>query len=218
VKKTVLCCGLLLSPLAAFADGSWSPGRGNLSLYGDYSSLNVTQGGDTLTPNGGGGGVHLLFNLRPNFFVDGSYQYNSLHDSVQGFGYGVKFDQGRAGGGMVFHVPQQPLDVYGKVEYVHFGNQITSQGVTFDPDNDDGVGYHLGFRTRGPYYQLYASGGWLQLADNSGAEALAGVEVPFAPFVHGFAEYRWDYLKDNTDADANKLRINDYRLGVRWSF
>lgn len=218
IRQAAACCVLLVSPAAVFADGSWSPVRSSLSVYGDYLNGADEQYGTNLTPTGGGGGAGLQFNLPRNFFIDGSYQYNYLHDSISGVGYGVKFDQARGGGGMVFHIPQQPLDVFAKIEYVHFDNQVVSDGQQSERDNDDGVGYHIGVRTQQPGYALYASGGWLQLADNSGPEALLGAEMPLSPWVTGFAEYRYDYLRNNDNQDSNKLRLGDYRLGFRYAF
>lgn len=203
---------------------------GNLALYGSYMNQNDSQAG--LSPDGGGGGAQLGLSLTPNFFIGGSYQYNYLHESdapAAGFGlgpgtisYGEKVEQGRAGGGLVFPLPQTAVDIFGKIEYVHYDYQTVHplvNGVPYgnsDRTNDDGVGYHIGFQTRYPGFSVYGSAGYLDLSRSDGPEFNVGFMLPLAPRTWGFVEYRYDDLRYSGYSDRNET--NDVRAGVRLSF
>lgn len=203
----------------------------NLALYGSYMNQDSNQSG--LNPDGGGGGAQLGLSLTPNFFIGGSYQYNYLTQSdapassfsgVSGnrISYGEKVDQGRVGGGLVFHAPLAPLDVFGKIEYVHYDYQTVHAVVDGTPygnsdrSNDDGVGYHVGLQTRIPGFSLYGSVGYLDLSKSDGPEFNLGFMVPVAPLTWGFIEYRYDDLRNAGYSDHTQT--NDVRAGVRLSF
>ena len=234
MKKLLLfgtAAGALCAAGATQADGPWylQP-HANLALYGSYMDQNNDQSG--LNPGGGGGGAQLGLSLTPNFFVGGSYQYNYLTQSnapASGFGlngnqisYGEKVDQGRIGGGMVAHLPQAPLDVFGKIEYVHFDYQTVHASVdgaaqgNSDRVNDDGAGYHVGLQTRIPGFSVYGSVGYLDLSRSEGPEFNIGLMVPMAPFTWGFIEYRYDDLRSVGFSDHTQT--DDVHAGVRMSF
>ena len=203
----------------------------NLALYGSYMDQNSNQSG--LNPGGGGGGAQLGLSLTPNFFVGGSYQYNYLTQSdapaaalglsSSRVSYGEKVDQGRVGGGLVMHVPLAPLDVFGKVEYVHYDYQTVHASVdggtsgNFDRSNDDGVGYHVGLQTRLPGFSVYGSVGYLNLSNSEGPEFNVGLMLPMAPLTWGFIEYRYDDLH-NSAGFSDRTQTDDVHAGVRMTF
>ncbi|MBL6750176.1 MAG: outer membrane beta-barrel protein [Nevskia sp.] len=207
------------------------PPKGNLAIYGSY--MKQTDDPLGLNPDGFGSGVQLGLNLTRHFFIDGSYQYDYLNEDNAPSGslglppggqasYGLKIGQGRAGGGLVFHVPLTPLDVFGKIDYTHLDYQYvhaTVNGVPFgnsDRVNDDGQGYHVGVQARVPGLSVYGSVGYLNLSKSEGPEFNVGLELPVAPFTWGFVEYRYDNLHDNGYFVRDQL--NDVRAGVRLAF
>ncbi|MDR3416460.1 MAG: outer membrane beta-barrel protein [Nevskia sp.] len=232
--KRVLVIGTAAGALCVsggcFASPLWFQPQGNLALYGSYMQQNDNQAG--LNPDGGGGGVQAGLSLTPNFFIGGSYQYDYLSESnapAASFGlgpgqisYGEKINQDRLGGGLVFRLPAAPIDVFGKVEYVHFDYQTvhaTVNGAPYgnsDRANDDGVGFHAGLQTRTPGFSIYGSVGYLNLSNSEGPEINVGFEVPMAPFTWGFVEYRYDNLHYSGYSDHNQT--DDVRAGVRLSF
>ncbi|MBX6421143.1 MAG: hypothetical protein IRZ06_09080 [Nevskia sp.] len=232
--KKILILGLGTAALCLWqtcaAYGYYAVPRGNLSLYGSYMDQSADQ--TSLAPSGGGGGVQLSLSLTPNFFIGGSYQYNFLtQNDANGAdlglpsgqtAYGLKQNQGRAGGGLVFRLPEAPLDLFGKIEYVHYDLQyvhVTDEGLpagNSDRVNDDGVGYHVGFQSRWPGFSIYGSGGYLDLSKHAGLEAMAGFQLPLAPRTWGFFEYRYDNLRG--EDNYLKYRSDDYRAGVRFVF
>jgi hypothetical protein len=186
-----------------------------------------------LSPDGGGGGVQLGISITPMFFIAGSYQYDYLYQSnanssgsaIVSAGtltYGEKVDDGRAGGGIVFHLPATPIDVFGKLEYVHFDNQyvhgvLNGAGIgNSDRTNDDGVGWHGGAQIKLPLVSIYGSLGYLALDHDSGPEINLGGEVPIAPLTWLFAEYRYDNFHNGDEGIHTQL--NDVRAGVRMTF
>ena len=233
--KKLLLLGTAAGALCAANGAQASPWiyqpHANLALYGSYMDQNNNQSG--LNPGGGGGGVQLGLSLTPNFFVSGSYQYNYLSESnapaaALGLGggqvsYGEKIDQGRVGGGMVMHVPTAPLDIFGKIEYVHYDYQTvhaTTDGgssTNLDRTNDDGAGYHVGLQTRIPGFSVYGSIGYLDLSKSEGPEFNIGVMVPMAPYTWGFVEYRYDDLH-NSYGFSDRTQTDDVHAGVRMSF
>jgi hypothetical protein len=232
MKKLLICgttAGALCVSGASFAAGFYPPG-GSLALYGSYMAQNNSSAG--LSPDGGGGGVQLGLNLTPHFFLSGSYQYDYLYQSnapASSFGlgsgtisYGDKINQGRAGGGLTFRLPMAPVDVFGKVEYVHYDYQTVNATVNGAPYGDsdrvdnDGVGVHAGLQTRFPGVSVYGSVGYLNLSKSNGGEFNVGLMVPMAPFTWGFVEYRYDNLS-NIGAPA-RSETNDVKAGVRLAF
>lgn len=233
MKKLLLlgaAAGALCATGGAQADGWFYQPHANLSLYGSYMDQNDNQSG--VNPGGGGGGAQLGLSLTPNFFIGGSYQYNYLTQSdapAAAFGlggnhisYGEKVDQGRVGGGLVMHLPLAPLDVFGKIEYVHYDYQTVHASVDGAPQgssdriNDDGAGYHIGLQTRTPGFSVYGSIGYLDLSKSEGPEFNLGFMVPMAPLTWGFIEYRYDDLRSVGFSD--RTESNDVRAGVRLSF
>lgn len=215
---------------ASQAGGWYYVPKGNVAVYGSY--MNQKDGQAGTNPDGGGGGAQLGLSLTPNFFIGGSYQYDYLSESnapASAFGlgsgrisYGEKVNQARAGGGLVFHTPLAPLDVFGKVEYTHYDYQAvhaTGNGGSFgnsDRVNDDGVGFHAGLQTRVPGFSVYGSVGYLDLSKSQGPEFNVGFMLPLAPLTWGFVEYRYDDLRYTGYSDRNET--NDVRAGVRLSF
>jgi hypothetical protein len=204
----------------------------NFAVYGSYMDQNDRQAG--VDPGGGGVGGQLGLSLTPNIFIGGSYQYNYLTEShgpgsAIGVGsgpvsYGERVDQGRVGGGLVFPVPGAPVNVFGKIEYVHYDYQIVHAeggGASFGNDdrvNDDGVGFHAGAQTRFPGFSVYGSVGYLQLDNSRGPEINVGFELPVAPLTWGFIEYRYDDLHYNNAAFFDRTEMDDVRAGVRMTF
>lgn len=221
--------GALCASGASLAASFYPPG-GSLALYGSYMAQNNSSAG--LSPDGGGGGVQLGVNLTPHVFFSGSYQYDYLYQNNApaasiGLGsgsasYGDKINQGRAGGGLVFRLPMAPIDVFGKVEYVHYDYQtvnITLNNGSYgdlDRVNNDGVGFHAGLQTRLPGVSVYGSVGYLDLSKSNGGEFNVGAMVPLAPFTWGFVEYRYDNLA-NIGAPT-RTETNNVKAGVRLAF
>lgn len=221
--------GALCVSGAGMAAGFYPPG-GSVALYGSYMAQNNSSAG--LSPDGGGGGVQLSLKLTPMFFVSGSYQYDYLYQSdapASAFNlgpgsitYGDKINQARAGGGLSFPLPATPIEVFGKVEYVHYDYQTVNAVVngfdygSFDRVNNDGVGFHAGLQTRFPGVSVYGSVGYLDLSKSNGGEFNVGLMVPMAPFTWGFVEYRYDNLA-NIGAPA-RTETNDVKAGVRLAF
>jgi hypothetical protein len=234
MKKLMLlgtAAGVLCVSGASEADPFFFQPHANLAIYGSYMDQNDSQAG--VDPGGGGVGGQLGLSLTPNFFVGGSYQYNYLAQSngpAPGLGlgqasYGQKVDQGRIGGGLVFHTPLAPLDVFAKVEYVHFDNQIvhiSSEGIPLgnaDRVNSDGAGFHVGVQTKLPGFSIYGSTGYLELNNSEGPEINVGFEWPMAPLTWGFIEYRYDDLHNTGSASSyDRTESDDVRAGVRMTF
>ncbi len=233
MKKLLLygtAIGALCVSAAGQAQGLYYLPKGNVAVYGSY--LNQRDGADGINPEGGGGGVQLGLSLTRNFFIGGSYQYDYLSQSDAqntsfgpgGVSYGEKVNQARAGGGLVFHLPATPVDVFGKVEYTHFDFQpvhLTSDsGGAFgnlDRVNDDGVGFHAGAQARLPGLSVYGSVGYLNLSRTEGPEFNVGAMVPLAPMTWAFLEYRYDDLHFN-GGSSNDNELSNVRAGVRLSF
>lgn len=229
----LLLLGAATGALCVSAAGQAGPyflPRGDLALYGSYLNQNDHEAG--LNPDGGGGGAQMSLSLTRNVFVGGSYQYDYLSESNApasslGLGsgqvsYGEKVGQARAGGGLDFHLPLTPLDVFGKVEYTHYDTQfvhVSSGGASLgngDRSNDDGVGYHAGLQARLPGLSVYGSVGYLDLSKSQGPEFNLGLMLPLAPLTWGFVEYRYDDLRYIGYSDRNES--SDVRAGVRLSF
>ena len=224
--------GVLCVSGASHADGFYFQPHANLALYGSYMDQNDSQAG--VDPAGAGGGAQLGLSLTPNIFIGGSYQYNYLTESngpasAVGLGggqvsYGERVDQGRVGGGLVFHTPLAPLDVFGKVEYVHYDYQVVhvnSGGASLgnaDRVNNDGVGFHVGVQTRFPGFSVYGSTGFLHLDNSEGPEFNVGFEVPVAPLTWGFVEYRYDDLHNTGSGYYDRTENDDVHAGVRMTF
>jgi hypothetical protein len=220
--------GVMCVAGASEADGFYFQPHANLALYGSYMDQNNEQAG--VDPGGGGGGAQLGLSITPNVFIGGSYQYNYLTESNApvsagvGSSYGERVNQGRVGGGLVFHTPVAPLDVYGKVEYVHYDYQVVhaeSGGVPLgnaDRISNDGVGLHAGVQTRFPGFSVYGSVGYLQLDNSEGPEINVGFETPMAPFTWAFFEYRYDDLHNKDSFYYDRTESDDVRAGVRMSF
>jgi len=214
--------GVLCVSGASQADGFYFQPHANLALYGSYMDQNDSQAG--VDPGGGGGGAQLGLSITPNIFIGGSYQYNYLTESNgpasgPGPSYGEKIDQGRAGGGLVFHTPLAPLDVFGKVEYVHYDYHIVHAALgNADRVNNDGVGFHVGVQTRFPGISVYGSTGYLQLDNSEGPEFNVGFEVPLAPLTWGFVEYRYDDLHNTGSSFYDRTETDDVHAGVRMTF
>jgi hypothetical protein len=212
----------LAAPATRYVDG-WMPRTGDFGLY--YSYANQKFQGAPTNPGGSGVGVVLRKDLPNNLFVDALYESNVEHAaafSQGGFDFpGVRSmnDQVRAGGGIQFFVPQQPLTLYGKVDYVHYGFHEKVGSEEFFANNDDGVGYFLGFRTTGPGLNVYAQGGQLELADTRGQEGSGGVSFPIGRVdayglpVNFFIEYRWTHLEE--DNGAHDIYYN-YHAGLNF--
>lgn len=233
MKKLIIfgaAAGALCVSTSGQAAGYFIP-QGNVALYGSYMSQRDGEAGTS--PDGGGGGVQLGLNLTRNVFIGGSYQYDYLSQSdapASAFGlgsgqisYGEKVDQARAGGGLMFHLPLTPVDVFGKAEYTHYDYQTvhatsTSGGVLGNSDrvNDDGVGFHAGAQARLPMLSVYGSVGYLELSKSEGPEFNVGLMVPMAPLTWGFIEYRYDDLRYIGYSDRNET--SNVRAGVRLSF
>jgi hypothetical protein len=223
--------GAALCASGAASAGVGFPASGNVSLFGSYMAADTNVG---LSPDGGGGGVQLGISLTPIFFIAGSYQYDYLYQSNANsssfadlpsggnISYGEKVDDGRAGGGVVFHLPATPIDVFGKVEYVHFDYQyvhgvLNGAGIADGArTNDDGVGWHGGAQIKLPLVSVYGSLGYVDLSHNSGPEINLGGELPIAPLTWLFAEYRYDNFHDG-DIGVH-TQFNDVRAGVRLVF
>ncbi len=224
--------GILCVSGAGEAQGFGIVPHANVAVYGSYMDQNDSQAG--VDPGGGGAGIQVGLSLTPNFFIGGSYQYNYLTQS-NGPGsavglaggsvdYGEKIDQGRVGGGMVIHLPAAPLNLFGKVEYVHYDYQlvhVNSAGTDYgnlDRSNNDGVGFHVGVQTRFPGFSVYGSTGYLQLNNSQGPEFNVGFEMPMAPLTWGFVEYRYDDLHNTNSYYFDRTETDDVRAGVRMTF
>jgi len=234
MKKLLLygtAAGALCVSFASQAQGWYYVPKGNVAVYGSYMDQRDGQVGTN--PDGGGGGAQLGLNLTPHFFIGGSYQYDYISQSdapgsAFGLGggsvsYGEKVNQARAGGGLVFHLPATPVDVFGKVEYTHYDYQFvhltSSSGGSIgnlDRVNDDGVGFHAGAQARLPGFSVYGSVGYLNLSKSEGPEFNVGMMLPLAPAMWGFVEYRYDDLHYSGYSDDNE--ISNVRAGVRLSF
>lgn len=220
----------LCASSASYAEVGF-PASGNISLFGSYMNQDTNVG---LSPNGGGGGVQLGISLTPMFFVAGSYQYDYLYQrnaNSSAFAdlpaggsltYGERIDDGRAGGGIVFHLPASPIDVFGKLEYVHFDYQYVHgvlNGASIgngDRTSDDGVGWHGGAQIKLPLVSFYGSVGYIDMSHDSGPEFNVGGELPVAPLTWLFAEYRYDNFHDGDD--GVHTQFNNVRAGVRLVF
>jgi len=223
--------GALIAPQAGRAD---TPVDGTASLYYSYATQKIP--GSTGNPGGSGVGIATQINIHRNFFIDGLYQYNNEHlpgaDVTTSFGTvsepgaQIKLDQVRAGGGVQYFVPQTPLTVYGKVDYVHYGYNLRSAGTDYGTDNDDGPGYFAGIKANGPLGgQLYAEGGYLDLSDSHGQEGFVGGSLPVGRFlsyhshelpVQWYLEYRWSHL-GLRGLDGSEIDY-EYRTGLRLPF
>ncbi len=233
MKKLLLfgtAAGALCVCAAGQAQGLYYLPKGNLAVYGSY--LSQRDGADGTSPDGGGGGAQLGLSLTRNFFIGGSYQYDYLSQSnatntslgAGNISYGEKINQARAGGGLTFHLPATPVDLFGKVEYTHFDYQpvhLTSDSAgslgNLDRVNDDGVGFHAGAQARLPGLSVYGSVGYLNLSKTDGPEFNVGVMVPLAPLTWGFVEYRYDDLHFS-GGSSNDNELSNVRAGVRLSF
>lgn len=216
----IFAAGVLVAPAGAFA-APYYP-NGDLGIYYDYSNQKIEQ---SLKPSGSGVGIGGTLNLPYNLFLDGRYQYNNEHTSEYDDFFGhepgvsLQAEQARLGGGIQFFVPQAPVTVYGKIDYVHYGFDGRQAGVDLGSDNDDGAGYFLGFRTRYPGLNVYAQGGWLELSDTHGQEYTAGVDFPVGRTwprgvpVKLFAEFQWSKL--NEEQGGYHDIYYDYRAGLR---
>jgi hypothetical protein len=216
---------------ASSAYGLAVPSAGNISLFGSYMSQ---EGTTSRSPAGGGGGAQLGISLTPMFFIAGSYQYNYLSQSDgdgAAFGmtpgplsYSEKQQDIRGGGGLVFHLPATPVDLFGKAEYVHRDYQLvhmSGTGVvtpTGSRHNDDGIGWHGGAQIRLPGLSVYGSVGYLDLSRSSGPEFNLGGELPLAPLTWVFVEYRYDNFTTHDFGVSDHLQSNDVRAGVRMVF
>jgi hypothetical protein len=230
--------GALLVSNAASAQVQFLPIRGSAAIFGSYMSQSDNQ--YPLNPDGFGGGAQLGFNITRNFFITGSYEYDYLRQDNASSGalglnppggsttYGLDTEQVRAGGGWKFPLRPAPIDLFAKVEYVHYGYRYVNgiqdgQAIANgSPFNEDGVGGHFGFQTRMPGFSLYGSAGYLSLSNADGPEFNIGAEVPMLPFVWAFAEYRYDDLRyDNGGCcyyNSERNEIDNVHLGVRMSF
>ena len=221
--------GVLCVSGAGQASGFFYKPQVNLSVYGSYMEQDDHDAG--LSPDGGGGGVQLGLSLTPHFFIGGMYQYDYLSQSnaPASFGlgggeisYGEKTNQARAGGGLKFHVPASPVDVFGKLEYVHFDYQTVHATVdggalgNSDRVNDDGIGVHAGAQANLPGLSVYGSVGYLHLSQSEGPEFNVGLQVPMAPFMWGFVEYRYDDFRYIGYSDDNES--NNVKAGLRLTF
>ena len=207
---------LLIGALAAALPGLAGaaplafPFTGMIAPYYSYGLQQFDDGSPHFS--GSGAGISAQFNLPMNLFVDGMYQWNN--ETVQEVpGARQRFDQARAGGGIQLFLPYSPLVLYGKVDYVHYGTHLKLNSQTVDNDNDDGTGYFGGLRMSRYGYDFYAQGGYVDLSDASGPEALVGFDVPLGRALKLFAEYRYnDYALNNS---SNHVRFSDYHVGFR---
>ena len=225
--------GALAASAAAQAQGLILPVKGNIAIFGSYLDQNIDEAG--LNPEGGGGGVQLGLSFTNHFFVSGSYEYDYLYQSNapgSSFGglvppggsltYGERVNQARAGGGFVTGLFPLPMDIYGKVEYVHYDYQYVHgihDGVDIgngDRFNDDGVGFHVGLQSKLPFLSVYGSIGYLSLSQSSGPEFNMGFEVPVLPLTWAFLEYRYDDLKVDNASEHNQL--DNVHAGLRMTF
>ncbi|MDE2148367.1 MAG: hypothetical protein KGJ55_00770 [Gammaproteobacteria bacterium] len=169
--------------------------------------------------SGSGAGIGGRLNLPFGLFADASYQWNNEFVAPAGGFAGSHLDQreARAGGGVNFFVPFSPLSLYGRIDYVHFGQTVRSGGVDLGHSNDDGTGYFGGVRFDGFGFALYGEGGYVNLSDADGPEARAGLELPLGRQLRMFAEYRYDDFRFG-DGSGQRLRFNEARVGVRLPF
>lgn len=193
------------------------PFSGELSPYYSYQAQLPSGSADHFS--GSGAGISGRLNLPFGLFADASYQWNNEFVAPSGGFAGSHLDQreARAGGGLNFYLPFSPLSLYGRIDYVHFGQSVRSGGVNFGHSNDDGTGYFAGVRFDGFGFALYGEGGYVNLSDSDGPEARAGVELPVGRQLRMFAEYRYDNFRFN-DGSGQHLRFNEARVGLRLPF
>jgi hypothetical protein len=228
----VLALSPLLAPLSGMAQDPTAPRTGDFSVYYAYANQKSPYV-DPSNPGGnvGGSGVGASgqLNLPYNLFVNGLYQYNNEYIApeyippYQYAGLRQKTEQVRAGGGIQFPMPQQPLVLYAKINYVHYAFDSSSGGIAFGRDNEDGMGYAGGFKTYAGPVTFYLEGSYLDLADFHGQEGFGGVSVPLGPSGRRsgppelMLEYRWTHLSASERADYSTI-FYDYHVGFRLPF
>jgi hypothetical protein len=218
----LLSLGPAVVPAAGLAAGD-PPGSGDFGIY--YSYANQKLEGEPSNPGGSGVGAEAQWNLPYNLFVNGLYQYNNEYAEPVGIYAGLrqKTDQVRAGGGIQFPMPNSPLTLYGRVDYVHYGFEYSSGGVIYPRDNNDGMGYSAGFKTLAGPVALYLEGGYIDLSDSHGQEAAGGLSFPlgngrvYRSPLEFFVEYRWTHLDAVNGGNYSDIYY-DYRAGLRMPF
>ncbi len=210
-------------PVNTFADGNPPPGSGDFGVY--YSYANQKLEGEPSNPSGSGVGIDAQWNLPYGLFTNASYQYNNEYAAPTDIYDGLrqKTEQVRGGGGIQFPMPNQPLILYGKIDYVHYGFDYSSGGIDYGRDNNDGLGYSVGFKTWAGPVAFYLEGGYLDLSDSHGQEAIGGVSFPlgrgrvYRSPIEFFAEYHWSHLTTTSGGDFSDIYY-DYRAGLRVPF
>lgn len=201
--RCVLLCASLLSPFAAHAAPPPGTPMGQVDVYATQSRLDLGFANDDNTGMGVKGWVG--FGIP---FVHFEYQSTSL--DFGGPGGSVDLQSFRIGGGGAFKVAD-PFMVFGKAEYVDFGNDV----------DENGFGIHAGgIFLPGPAMDLAASIGYLSLNRTDGFEYNVRAGFHFTPNWGAFVDYR-DYLgKDDSRGPGvpDDFEVQDIRGGVTFSF
>lgn len=177
---------------------------GEAHVYGSHIKLDDGAG---FQPSGNGFGARAKLPLPlTGLFASAEYQRNN----TSGSGTDLKITSGRVGVGDEISLGVVSAQLRG--EYVHLRGE-TSGGS----DNDDGFGVHAGVDAGIGVAGVYGSVGYLKLADDKGPELMAGARFSIFPLLSLFGELRHSKLKDSTGG-GGELTVNDYHVGVRFSF
>ncbi len=194
----VMSAGLLaVAPAVTMAAG----GVGNqVDLY--YLSAGVDDGSSD--ENGDGFGVKGNFAFADNLFFSGEYQRANYDDSD------VDLDQLRLGVGYNTALSAQAV-VYGLVEFARA--KIDGPGFS---ESENGFGLHGGVQfSLNEQFALNARLGYVDLGDlGDGVEFLVGASYELSKPFGVFLDYRVTKLED----DTGDVDLDDFRVGVRFTF
>lgn len=218
LKKTLLAAAIVCPGLAFAATDDISFNQSYFDLY-YLPSAKIKAGTDigvgtvTAKDDGDGYGVKTHIGIGENFFLAGEYQAND-YSPEQDDNEELERDLNVYRFGAGVFVPNTPFFVEG--EYIGIdigGNDDTS----VDEDEDrNGYGIHGGVAsTFGERLSVHAKVGYVDVDDLDGIEYLVGGAFNFTQHLAVFADYRATDLKGSND---NKLELNDFRTGVRFTF
>lgn len=192
----IMCAGLL----AAVPMGSMAAGVGNqVDLYYISAGIDTAVGDD----DGDGFGVKGQFAFADNLFFNGEYQSANYDDSD------ADLDQLRLGVGYNTSLNAQTV-LYGLAEYARV--KIKDGGS----ESENGFGLHAGLQFNiNDAFGLNARIGYVDIGDfGDGVEFLVGASYSFSKPFGVFADYRVSKL----DGDLGDIDLDDFRVGVRFTF
>ncbi len=191
----IMCAGLLAAaPMAGMAAGVGN----QVDLY--YISGGIDAGGDD---DGDGFGLKGQFAFADNLFFNGEYQSVGYDDSD------VDLDQLRLGVGYNTSLNAQTV-LYGLAEFARI--KIDGGGS----ESESGFGLHAGLQyNMTEAFGLNARIGYVDIGDfGDGVEFLVGASFEFSKPFGAFIDYRVTQL----DGDFGDVDLDDFRVGIRFTF